>query len=182
MDGYRWRNRPNSHACSLPRVIPVDERVTERSSVNFLLAPGASPQARAYIYTLPGVPRSMGGCTPALRTARLPRSTRHSPHTPRAATNTRPVPDTLGRPGCMSNTAGVAMRECKRPGMTSSLHSPRVCRLSRPGAVSARSVGAAAVSPGGDIIICPPPTRVLSSNSHGRPGSGREYQCYMRGE
>ena len=65
----------------------------------------------------------------------------------------------------MSHTAGVAVRECKRPGMTSSPHSPRVYRLSRPGAVSARSVGTAAVSPGGDIIICPPPTGVLRSNS-----------------
>jgi len=34
-----WRNRPNSHPCSKPRVLPVDERVTERSSVHFLLAP-----------------------------------------------------------------------------------------------------------------------------------------------
>ena len=121
----------------------------------------------------------MGGCTPAPRTARLPRSTRHSPHTPRAPTYTRPVPDTLGRPGCMSHAAGVAMRECKRPGMTSSPHSPRVYRLSRPGAVSARSVGAAALSPGGDIISCPPPTGVLRSNKNpsllaadGADGSG----------
>jgi len=106
----------------------------------------------------------MGGRTPAPRTARLPCSTRHSPHTPRASTCTRPVPDTRGRPVCMSHTAGVAMRECKRPGMTSSPHSPRVYRLSRPGAVSGRSFGAASVTPGGNIIICPLPTGVLRSD------------------
>jgi len=66
------------------------------------------------------------------------------------------------------------MRECKRPGMTSPPHSSRVYRLSRPGAVSARSVGAAAVSPGGDLIICPFPTGVLRSNT---PRPLRLYTC-----
>ena len=46
-----WRNRLNSHACSQPRMLPVGERVTERSSVNFLLAAGARPQARVYVYS-----------------------------------------------------------------------------------------------------------------------------------